>query len=187
MQKKKATVKTTLKGKTVKKAAPKAKASKQAAKPSGKTAMPLVDPSLDAAMAPAKAKMKTRTFRQTVTIKAAPKVVYEALMDQKKHARFSGAPAKISRKVGGLFSAYGGFCLGVTLELVENRKIVQAWRAKDWPEGHLSTATFDLAKAPGGATKLTFTQSGVPENEHAHMKTGWPEHYWVPMKKMLEA
>jgi activator of HSP90 ATPase len=178
------TVKTTLKSKTVKKAAPKAKATVKTAKPVMK---PVAMPSLDSGKSTAKPKLKTKTVRQVVTFKAAPKDVYEALMDQKKHARFSGAPAKISRKVGGLFSAYHGFCMGVQLELVENKKIVQAWRAKDWPEEHLSTATFLLEKIAGGGTKLTFTQSGVPENQAPHMKTGWSEHYWVPMKKMLEA
>jgi len=88
--------------------------------------------------------------------------------------------------VGGLFSAYGGFCLGVNLELVENKKIVQAWRGSDWPDGHLSTATFALAKAPTGGTRLTFTQTGVPEKLHADIKDGWKEYYWARMKAMLE-
>jgi activator of HSP90 ATPase len=130
--------------------------------------------------------LKTKTIRQTVTIKAAPAEVYEALMDQKKHALFTGAPAKVSRKVGGAFSAHGGYCMGVHLELVENAKIVQTWRGSDWPADHFSTATFAMATAPGGATKLTFIQTGVPEKEAPHIATGWKKHYWIPMKEMLE-
>lgn len=133
-----------------------------------------------------KAPIKTKSIRQTATFKASAKEVYEALMDEKKHAKFTRHPAKISRKVGGLFSAYRGYCLGVNLELVENKRIVQAWRGSDWPAEHLSTATFALAKAPGGGTKLTFTQTGVPEKEYQDIKDGWRDYYWAPMKKFLE-
>jgi len=42
----------------------------------------------------------SKTIRQSVTIKASPHAVYEALMDSRKHAAFSGMPARISRKVG---------------------------------------------------------------------------------------
>jgi uncharacterized protein YndB with AHSA1/START domain len=51
--------------------------------------------------------MKTKTIRQTVTFKAAPLAVYEMLMDSKKHKSLSGEEAKISRKVGGPFTAWG--------------------------------------------------------------------------------
>ena len=106
--------------------------------------------------------METRTIKQSVTIKASPHDVYEALMDSKKHAKFTGGKATISRKVGGKFSAFDGYAEGVNLELVPDKKIVQSWRASDWPEGHYSKATFAL-KAVAGGTKLTFTQTGVPE------------------------
>ena len=130
--------------------------------------------------------MKTKNIRQSVTFKASPSEVYEALMDQKKHAKFTKHPAKISRKVGGKFSAFDGFCGGVNLELVEGKKIVQSWRASDWPKGAISTVTFSFSKAPGG-TKLVFTQIGIPEKLMEDMKNGWKEFYWVPLKKMLEA
>ena len=130
--------------------------------------------------------MKTKNIRQSVTIKATPTDVYEALMDQKKHAKFTQHPAKISRKVGGKFSAFGGYCGGVNLELVEGKKIVQSWRPEDWPKDHLSTITYSLAKALGG-TKLTFTQTGIPEKFVDDMKNGWKEFYWVPLKAALEA
>ena len=130
--------------------------------------------------------MKTKNIRQSATFKASPSEVYEALMDQKKHAKFTKHPAKISRKVGGKFSAFDGFCGGVNLELVEGKKIVQSWSASDWPKGSLSTVTFSFSKVPGG-TKLAFTQIGIPEKLVEDMKSGWKEFYWVPLKKMLEA
>lgn len=41
--------------------------------------------------------MKTKSIKQIVTFKAPPEAVYEALMDFRKHSKFTGAPAKISR------------------------------------------------------------------------------------------
>lgn len=129
--------------------------------------------------------MKTKNIRQSVTFRAAPKDVYEALMDSRKHARITGGKASISRKIGGKITAYDGYITGRNLELDANKKIVQSWHASDWPEGHESRVTFTLAKVPGG-TRLTFTHSGVPEKQYASIREGWIEFYWEPMRKFLE-
>jgi activator of HSP90 ATPase len=129
--------------------------------------------------------METKTIRQTVTFKAAPHDVYEALMDAKKHAKFTGGKASVSRETGGKFSTFDGYAEGVNLELVPDKKIVQTWRAEDWPEEHYSRVTFSLNKLKEG-TRLTFTQSGVPEEQYRDVSQGWQDYYWTPMKKMLE-
>lgn len=129
-------------------------------------------------------RMATR-IQQTVTVKARPHEVYEALMDSRLHAKFTGAPARISRKVGGTFTVFDGYAEGVNLELVADRKIVQTWRADDWPAGHYSTVTFALAKA-GKGTKLTFTQTDIPADQVASVRDGWREFYWAPLKTLLE-
>jgi activator of HSP90 ATPase len=129
--------------------------------------------------------METKTIRQTVNLKASPHDVYEALMDSKKHAGFTGGKAAISREVGGKFSTFNGYAEGVNLELVTDKKIVQSWRAEDWPEGHYSRVTFSLNKAEAG-TRLTFSQTGVPEGQYQDVSQGWQDYYWEPMKEMLE-
>ena len=50
--------------------------------------------------------MKTKTIKQSVTFKASPHVVYEALMDSEKHSEFTDSEANISREVDGKFSVY---------------------------------------------------------------------------------
>ncbi len=126
----------------------------------------------------------SKLIRQTVTFHAPPHAVYEALMDSRKHARFTQSPARISRKVGGAISAYGDYITGTNLELVPDEKIVQAWHASEWPEGHMSRVTFKLAPVPGG-TRLTFTHSGVPDPFVEDIRQGWIDSYWEPMKAML--
>ncbi len=128
--------------------------------------------------------METKTIKQSVTFKASPHDVYEALIDAKKHAEFTGGKATISRKVGGKFNVFDGYATGVNKELDPDKKIVQTWRADDWPEGHYSEVTFAFAKADGG-TKMTFTQTGVPEDQFEDVSQGWKDYYWTPMKKML--
>jgi activator of HSP90 ATPase len=129
--------------------------------------------------------MPTKTIKQAVTIKAKPHEVYEALMDSKKHAKFTGGKAVISREVGGKFSSFDGYAEGVNLELVPDKKIVQSWRAEDWPEGHYSKATFVFTAVAGG-TELTFTQTDLPDESVDDIAQGWKDYYWAPMKEMLE-
>ncbi len=127
---------------------------------------------------------KTGAIRQTATFKATPHQVYEALMDAKKHAQFTGGEAEISRKVGGKFSTFDGWAQGENVELVPDQKIVQTWHCDDWPDGHFSQITISLTKVEGG-TRLSFHQTGIPQSAMGDIKQGWREFYWEPMKKML--
>ena len=132
--------------------------------------------------------MKTRTIRQTVFFKASPHDVYEALMDSRKHAKFTGGKCTIVRKVGGKINIYDGYITGENVELVKDKKIVQLWKPDEgdcWPSDHFSKATFAL-KAEKRGTRLTFTQSGVPVECGNRFDVGWSENYWVPMRRMLE-
>jgi activator of HSP90 ATPase len=127
----------------------------------------------------------SKTIKQSVTFKASPHEVYETLMDEKKHAAFIDGEAKISRKVGGKFSIYGGEITGVNIELVPDKKIVQSWRYNDWEADEYSTATFALEDVNGN-THLTFTQTGVPDDKYEDIKQGWRDYYWTPMKEVLD-
>lgn len=163
-------------------AKPKAKAVKKAAMAKAAAKKPAKAAAKAKAAAP---RMMLMTIEQIIPFPEAPEAIYEMIMDEKKHAAFTGAAAKVSRKVGGEFSAHDGFCHGTHLELIPGKKIVQNWRAKDWPEDHYSTATFAFAKVPGGC-RLTFTQVGVPEKEFKGISSGWYEFYWEPMLAMLD-
>jgi len=129
--------------------------------------------------------MKTKTIKHSITFKTSAHKIYEALMDSRKHSQFSGSKAVISKKKGGKFTAYDGYIDGLNLELIPDKKIVQSWRASDWPEGHYSEVTYLLTQA-GNSTHLEFTQSGVPVQFYDDISQGWHDFYWKPMKEMLE-
>ena len=130
--------------------------------------------------------METKTIQQSVVFAAPALRVYETLMDAKKHASLSGEPAKISRKVGGTFTAWGTHISGFNLALHPSRKIVQAWCADDWWPDHYAIAIFELTTVDGG-TRLDFTQIGVPPHRYEGHCRRWQQAYWTtPMKKILE-
>jgi activator of HSP90 ATPase len=130
--------------------------------------------------------MKTKSIRQTVTFSAAPEQVYNLIMDQKKHAAFTGTEVIMSSRSNGRFSVFDGYCHGYNIELIEGKKIVQAWHfAEDgWPDDHFTTCTF-LFEPFGNKTRLKFLQTDVPEHKVESLKDGWKQFYWEPMKEFL--
>jgi activator of HSP90 ATPase len=128
---------------------------------------------------------KTKQIRHTLRFNATPQTIYQALMDSKKHAAFTGAPATIDPKVGGRFAAWGPHLRGINVELIKNKRIVQAWRARNWRIGHYSIATFELKPAKQG-TLLVFTQFGIPAKNAKSINEGWKTHYWQPLKAALD-
>jgi activator of HSP90 ATPase len=127
----------------------------------------------------------SKAIHQEIEFKANPKQVYDALLDAKQFSQLSGgAPAEIDAKAGGAFSCFGGMITGRNVELKSAQRIVQAWRAGNWPEGEYSIAHFELT-AHGTGSKLTFEHVGFPEAMREHLDGGWHKMYWEPLKKHL--
>jgi len=129
--------------------------------------------------------MKTKNIRQVIKFGAEPHEIYEAYMDSRKHAAFTGETVKMTRKVGAKFTAGSGYIDGKNLELAPDGKIVQTWRGDDWPEGHYSELTMTLKRVEGG-TQLTIFQKGVPEDQCEAISDGWHKFYWGPLKEWLK-
>ena len=121
------------------------------------------------------------TIHQEIDFKAPPHRVYEALLDARQFTAFSGLPAKINREAGGTFSLFEGHITGRNVELVPDRRIVQAWRS-DWPEGVYSIVKFELV-SQGTGTRLILDHTGFPSGTRDHLVSGWQEHYFGPLKK----
>ena len=130
----------------------------------------------------AKAADGNAQIHQEVDFAAPPAKIYAALLDEKTFASVTGAPATIGRGEGAAFSLFGGAIVGRNLELVPDRRVVQAWRDSAWKPGLYSVVKFELAAA-GQGTHLAFDQGGYPLSDYASLTAGWPAHYWEPMKK----
>jgi activator of HSP90 ATPase len=124
-------------------------------------------------------------IHQEVVLAASRRRIYEALMDSRRHAAFTAnGAARISRREGGAFSCHGGVIAGRNIELVPNRRIVQAWRVGHWPSGVYSLVRFELKKE-GAGTRLVLDQTGIPPGHRAHLARGWHARYWRPLRKYL--
>ncbi len=108
-------------------------------------------------------------------------------MDSRKHAAFTGSAARISRKVGGEVSAYDGYVEARNIALVAGERIVQSWRASDWPEGVYSLITLEFQSVGSGHTSVTFQQFGIPDKEWRAIQRGWKDHYWTPLAEWIAA
>ncbi len=134
---------------------------------------------------PSKPENQRRTaLHQEAAFHVAPQRIYDALLDSKQFAAFSGLPAEIDPKAGGSFSMFGGMIVGRNIELVPNARIVQAWRPTHWDPGVYSIAKFEL-KAAGKGTQVILDHTGFPEGDFDSLSSGWKLHYWERMTKYL--
>jgi len=127
-----------------------------------------------------------KPVHQEIDLSASPRAIYEAYLDSASHARFTGQRARLSRKEGGRFTAGDTYISGFNLELRRDRRIVQAWRASEWPEGTYSVLRLELLPR-GKATRLIVDHVGVPDDFRDGVDSGWHEFYWEPLKEYLSA
>ena len=126
----------------------------------------------------------THHIRQEVELASAPERIYGILTDATQFSAMCGrAPTEIDARDGGAFSCFGGMILGRNIECVSGKRLVQAWRAKNWEEGHYSIVRFELAPH-GKGTKLVLDHSSFLEGQGEHLAQGWQKNYWEPMKKL---
>lgn len=91
----------------------------------------------------------TALIHQEVDFKASPQQpqqLYEALTDAERFTAFSQQPAEIHCEPGSTFRCFDGQISGRILDLVPNRRIVQAWRMGMWPEGLFSIVRFEFKR-----------------------------------------
>ena len=121
---------------------------------------------------------------QTVTFKSSAENVYNAITSAREFSDVTGAPAEIAQDVGGAFSCFDGQVTGRHLELIPNKRIVQAWRVGPWAEGIYSIVKFDISQS-GDSTTVDLLHTGFPEDAAEHLEGGWHKMYWEPLKAYL--
>ena len=127
---------------------------------------------------------KIKTITQTERIPGVtPAQVYDALVNAKKHAAFTGAAATGAARAGGAFTAWNGYIYGKHLELDRPRRIVQEWSTAEWPEGAPPSKLQWSLAAKGNDTEVKMVHSEVPAAHAASYRQGWIDFYWTPLKK----
>jgi activator of HSP90 ATPase len=139
-----------------------------------------------AASAEAQTKQPGTTIHQEIDFKATPARIYEVLLDAKQFGACTKAAAEIEPAAGGAFKLFDGMIEGRNIELVPNRRIVQAWRPASWPPGVYSIVKFELAPH-GSGTRIVFDHSGFSAEHQESLTEGWQSHYWEPLHKYLDS
>jgi activator of HSP90 ATPase len=126
----------------------------------------------------------TPVIQQSVRFRALPRVLFEMYVDSRKHSLSTGMPARISRKAGGRFSAFGGQIQGKNLLVAPDKRVVQLWRAAHWKKDDWSVLILNFSPVAGGA-QIDLVQVGVPHYDQKGVRQGWPKYYWRPWKRFL--
>jgi uncharacterized protein YndB with AHSA1/START domain len=125
----------------------------------------------------------TNGFRLTTTLPAAPAAVYRAWLSSREHSAMTGGAATASASVGGHFTAWDGYISGRNVALKAPSHIVQTWRTTQFsasdPDSRLELSIRPSGK---GGSELVLIHSGIPPEQVAGYRSGWVEHYFVPMK-----
>jgi uncharacterized protein YndB with AHSA1/START domain len=128
--------------------------------------------------------VETDSLKVSAVIHAAPEVVYKAWLNGKQHGEMTDTPAaRITARVGGKFTAGGGYMWGTTLELDPPRKIVQSWRTTEFPEDAPDSRLEVLLEDERGGTRITIVQTDIPSGQGASYRQGWIDYYFAPMKR----
>ncbi len=128
-----------------------------------------------------------KTIKQKVKFRLSPNRVYQLLAEARFHTILTGQKAEISRVIGGKFSVRSGRVSGVNVDLVPGKRIVQAWRTKDFAAGIFSMAAVTLTPTKGGGTELTLIHRGVPKDLIPQVENDWRKLYWERMRHIDEA
>ncbi len=128
---------------------------------------------------------KNRTIKQKILIRAPPEEVYEAFVDAKKHAAFTGSKAKISPKIGEEFTVWDGYISGKNIELEKGKRIVQEWRTTDFPEDQPNSKLELIFKKTKNGAEISMIHTNVPPEQADDLAQGWHEFYWKPLKEFF--
>lgn len=123
----------------------------------------------------------------SVVLPTSAERLYRAFLDAREHAAFTGAPAAITARTGGKFSAFDGHVTGKLLELDAHQRIAMTWRTKDFPEEAPDSRVEILFHPATGGTRVTIAHEGLPAGSEERFMKGWRRFYLDPMRKHFRA
>src|SRR5471030_909291 len=99
----------------------------------------------------------------TLMLAEEPKRVFNAWMDPREHAQFTGGGlATIEPWTGGRFTAFEGEMHGIFLGVDLGARIVQTWRTTEFPPEARDSRLTVTFEASAGGTRLRIQHADVP-------------------------
>lgn len=124
-----------------------------------------------------------KVIKQDYTIDAPIEKVWDALVNAETIEKWGAGPAKMQSTEMSEFSLWGGDIHGKNLKVVKNKKLVQEWSHGEDEES--SKVEFELSEK-GGKTTVKLAHTNLPEGQEKDYEDGWKDHYFGPLKKLVE-
>lgn len=129
----------------------------------------------------------SESIKVSAVMPADAKTVYNAWLSSREHSRFTGSRAVIDPRIGGKFTAWDNYIQGTTLELEQDKRVVQLWRTTEFPEGSKDSKLEIFFENVKGGARITISHTDIPEGQGGQYKQGWLEYYFRPMKEYFKA
>jgi uncharacterized protein YndB with AHSA1/START domain len=123
----------------------------------------------------------TLTLSQVFPVSA--ERLYRAWLDELEHAAFTGAPASIEPRVGGVARAWDGYTEGTFKELDEGRRIVQTWRTTEFADDDADSLVEVHLEPTKDGVRMTLVHTDIPAGEGPKYAAGWAEYYLAPLDR----
>jgi uncharacterized protein YndB with AHSA1/START domain len=115
-------------------------------------------------------------------IPARPERIYAAWLSSDEHSAFTGDKAVVEPFVGGKHSTFDGYAVGQTIDLQPGRRIVQTWRAEDFPLGSPDSRVEVTLEETVGGTMVTILHTEIPSGQGGSYRDAWLQYYLEPLK-----
>jgi uncharacterized protein YndB with AHSA1/START domain len=122
------------------------------------------------------------SFSVSEVIPAEPERIYAAWMNSDEHTAFTGDKAEVEPFIGGKHSAFSGYAVGTTVELLPGRRIAQTWRATDFPPGSPDSRVEVTLEATVGGTMVTILHTEIPSGRSDVYRDSWMKYYLEPLR-----
>jgi hypothetical protein len=97
----------------------------------------------------------------------------------------TGMPAKISNKIGGKWSAFGGSIHGRNIMFIPGRMIVQSWRSSAFNKSDTDSILVITFTEVRGGSRVDLVHVNVAAQDHKGVTNGWRKYYWGPWRAYL--
>lgn len=129
--------------------------------------------------------IKTANIFQVFNVDAKPSEVFDMLMNEQKHAAFTGKEASIDACEGGRFAFCNNNHTGYFMRIIKNKRIVLCWTHRKFPRHHFSVVDLQFEKNDEGGTQISLNHIGVPETCDGWLTEAWRKTYWEPLSEYI--
>lgn len=114
------------------------------------------------------------------------KRLFDAWLSGEELTEITGTKSEARPVAGAKFSTGDGHIRGSNISLQPYGRILQSWRADDFPPGSPDSRLEILFEKVNGGTRLTLIHTRIPEGHKGDYEKGWKKHFLKPMKKYFK-